>query len=140
MHSFIQEISPTTSIENSVLRIDSAITISNTEPTITIDISFPSTSSLFYITNQSQIIISNDIRLLFEDGMELASAGITSMLILGAPLPPSTPFKNIKSFIPGNSYIIDKRTLNIKEEVSCQWSSTNKEDFTLSIEKCCKRS
>ena len=98
---------------------------------ITIDIPFPSTDFLYYKKTDSELIISSDMRLLYDEFEKINTAGIASLLILGATIPPLTPFKEIFTFLPGLKYEIDLKSLKVISSLSCDWTSPTQKDFSL---------
>jgi asparagine synthetase B (glutamine-hydrolysing) len=80
-------------------------------------------------------MISNDLRLLYHQEDEFNSAGIISCLLLGTPVPPLTPFKDIHAFKPGFRYEIKAYTLVINSYLQCQWSKPSVDDYRFNIDQ-----
>jgi asparagine synthetase B (glutamine-hydrolysing) len=113
--------------------LNSGIKISFVDSRITVEIPFASTNSLFYKKNRDCLEISNDLRLLHDKDDTLDSSGICSLLMLGAAVPPLTPFENIKAFIPGFTYEINPNSFVIQSQPSTQWSAFSASDNTMTV-------
>jgi hypothetical protein len=105
---------------------------------IIVELPFPSTVCLFYRKMLDGVIISTDLREMYIKGDTLDSAGIASLLLLGFPVPPLTPYKEIHAFIPGFRHTINLQTFAISLEVSCNWSIPNENDVDLKIDSQAK--
>jgi len=135
MTSFYKTISSTTYAISESVTLACGAKISFLESKVLIEMPFPSTESIFYKDNGVSLDISNDIRLLYDESDEIDSAGIASLLLLGAVVPPLTPFKKIKAFLPGLRYEINIETLEIKSQTSDKWSNPSFEDNKLCPEE-----
>ncbi len=126
--------SSSVSYSSEEIKLDSGIIIWISQTCIKIIIPFATLGSLFYKISDNVLEISNDLRMLYTGKEVLDSAGINSLLIFGAVVPPLSPFKNIKSFIPGFKYEINPNTFEIKSEIDCHWSIPKKEDFNMNMD------
>jgi hypothetical protein len=134
MASFYHTFSAKSPLPSKTFSLESGIKISQSEYKVFINLPFPSADSLFYKTSGDGILVSNDIRLLYNNGDKFDKAGIISLLLLGAAVPPLTPFKEIKSFLPGFKYEINMQTLELIPRLSCQWSPVLYDDKNLEID------
>jgi len=112
----------TASPSSSSVSLEYKIHITKSGGGISVDLPFPSKVNLYYRKAQDGILVSTDLRSLHQKGDTLDPAGIVSLLVLGAVVPPLTPFKEIRALTPGYKHSIDLQTLALTSELSCSWS------------------
>lgn len=93
------------------------------ESAITIELPFPSITSVFYRAVQDGILLSTDLRKLHVKGDALDPAAMASLLLLGFTVPPLTPFREVHALAPGFKHVIDLETREPRSELSVNWSS-----------------
>jgi len=136
--SFIKHISPTSYAPAKTLALASGLRLSFLETAIVIDIPFPSTEFIYYRRNSDSIDLSNDLRLLYQNNA-LSSSGITSLLLLGANVPPLSPYKKVFSLAPGFRHTINTKNLSIESTPNSTWSQPAMDDTQLSKEDKLKK-
>lgn len=114
------------------LLVNSSIRINISDYKITLELSFPSTDFIYYKVKGDQLEVSNDLRLLY-DADVLNTQGILSLLLLGAAVPPLSPFKGIEALIPGYRYEFCSKTFKIKSRPFTKWSALTTKDKTMDI-------
>jgi asparagine synthetase B (glutamine-hydrolysing) len=135
MPSFHRKFSKISSVKKEELILDSGIEIVISDSEILLEIPFAATDCIFYKKSQEGLEFSNDIRLLYQKGEELDSAGIGSVLFLSAIVPPLTTFKNIKTFIPGFKYKISLENFEILSKIPIEWTKPVERDYHLDEEE-----
>lgn len=71
-----------------------------------VSVPLTTTDQLYYRTDERALRISDDLRTLYAAGDSLDEAAIYSYLQFGAVVPPLSPWKSIRRFVPGTTTII----------------------------------
>jgi asparagine synthase (glutamine-hydrolysing) len=80
-----------------------------------IDIPLTSTEQLYYRREQSELLISSDLRRLYRPGDQLDEKAIYGLYQFGAVVPPSSPWQGVTRFVPGKEFELDCNTTGIQE-------------------------
>ncbi len=121
-------------LDSGIILVDSSVKITASESHIKLEISFPCVVNFYYKINSNQLEISNDIRFLYESD-SINSRGILSLLLLGAVVPPLSPFEGIVTFIPGRTYEISIHNFEIKSQPFVKWSPFSIGDKQMGIQE-----
>jgi asparagine synthase (glutamine-hydrolysing) len=114
---------------------DQGLHIEQSGTTLDVEVPFASTEHFFFRKTVNGFLVSSDLRLLYEKDDTVDTAGLTSLFLLGATVPPITPYKEIRSFIPGFKYSINLSSLEFTSEPSEKWSSLHDKDKDRNIEE-----
>lgn len=79
------------------------------EDHIRVQVPLTATVGLYYRVKSSETLVSDDPRLLHDGNCEFDAGAVHSLLQFGAPIPPLTPWKQIRRFIPGRTSILRGR-------------------------------
>lgn len=93
-----------------------------------LEISIPlaGADQLFYRHDQSDVIVSNDARMLHRTNDEIDDGALRSLLQFGAIVPPLTVWSPIRRFTPGHSFSIDPDTGSISDlHPTLSWADIN---------------
>jgi hypothetical protein len=96
-----------------------------------VEVPFPAVDLLYWRAYSDRIEISADFRELCKGSLRPDSAGILSMLIHGAPIPPLTLYREIRTFLPGCLTEIHLKTLSTARTSLVAWSPAAVEEADL---------
>jgi len=98
---------------------------------VTVEIPFSSVERVFYRMRPGDLVVSTDLRLLYAEGDSLDSDGVVSLLVLGGCVPPLTPFRHVRAFLPGYTHRVDLEVGRVESQPAVRWSSPSPEDRTM---------
>ncbi len=93
---------------------------------------FTTADQLYYSKDSEKLRISNDLRALVDSKYEVDPGGFYSLLQFGATIPPLTPWKEIREFIPGRQMTISADgQCTSDQEPTIVWPRTESGDHSL---------
>jgi asparagine synthase (glutamine-hydrolysing) len=99
--------------------------------TLTYQGDLPAVDLFYWRRAGDRLLLSPDVRLLWEPGMSPDPTGLLAMLLIGAPVPPYSLFEGIRAFLPGFRSTIDLRDFSLREEPSTVWDEQREDDREL---------
>lgn len=118
----IVTVSRTPGAGRRTVRIPNAGTVTVEGSSLRVEAPFPAVDLVYWRTYDDRIEISSDFRELCDAPLRPDPAGILSMLMHGAPVPPLTLYREIKAFLPGCATQVNLRTLSVSKSSMLDWS------------------
>lgn len=127
----IVTVSRTPGAGRRVVRIPNAGTVTVEGSTLRVEAPFPAVDLIYWRAYEDRIEISADFRDLCEAPLRPDPAGVLSMLLHGAPIPPLTLYREIKAFLPGCLTEVNLRTLSTARTSIVSWSPSATDEANL---------
>ncbi len=108
--------------------------VTECDGSIRVDVSFPGMQTLFLREDGDRAEIGTDLRRLYRGNDTLDSAGIVSILTYGALIPPLSPFREIRTLVPGFRYTIGGVPLRVSGEPLQTWTEPSADDTSMGPE------
>lgn len=113
------------------IRIPNAGTVTVEGSSLRVESPFPAVDLIYWRAYDDRIEISPDFRELCDAPLRPDPAGVMSMLMHGAPIPPLTLYREIKAFLPGCLTEINLRTLSASRTSILSWSPSATDEAKL---------
>ncbi len=113
------------------VRIPNAGVVTVEGSSLRVESPFSAVDLIYWRAYDDRIEISADFRELCDAPLRPDPAGVLSMLMHGAPIPPLTLYREIKAFLPGCLTEINLRTLSTSRTSILSWSPSATDEANL---------
>lgn len=110
------------------VRIPNAGLVTVEGTSLRVEAPFPAVDLIYWREYEDRIEISPDFRDLCDAPLRPDPAGVLSMLMHGAPIPPLTLYREIRAFLPGCLTEINLRTLSTSRTSILSWSPASTDE------------